>query len=120
MGPKTKFWTRQVLAGCAYSAGFWLATRIGFSEIGAFMVGAAAGISVTILLWPNNIQGEVVSNAERNSSRFWSFLIMGLCFAVVLLMTWAFAHLQAKREARSSQEPPGISIDLDSRSDRDQ
>ena len=70
MGSKTKFWIKFCLANCAWFAGFFLGARMGFGGTESVMAGMAAGASVMILLWPNNIQGEVVSNEERNSSLY--------------------------------------------------
>lgn len=120
MGPKTKFWIKVALGFCALLVGSAFGHRIGLEGVWVMVPAFAAAMAVQVLVWPNVIQGEIVSDKERRDAIVLTLWVMGLFFVCALLMAWAFDSLRDKRETRASQERLTPSIDADNLTAREQ
>ena len=120
MGPKAKFWIKVALGFCALLAGSAFGHRIGLEGVWVFVPAFAAAMAVQVLVWPNIIQGEAVSQKERRDALVGTLWAAGAFFVCALLMSWAFDSLREKRETRSSQERLTPSTDADNWPAREQ
>ncbi len=120
MGPKAKFWIKVALAFCALLAGSAFGHRIGLEGYWVFVPGFAAGMAVQVLVWPNIIQGEVVSDKERRGAIVGTLWVAGVLLVLMLLMSWGVENLREKRETRASQARLSLFTDADGSTAREQ